>query len=476
MTPFIHSSDEMVVTPDTCQHEAMRFPTSAALLAAVLLLASGAVAAEADDFQVLLRHSGLPQSVHLAPGQALTPEEAQALWRGLVDNPATLRTFAPRTTLVRLFREASATHHPLPYAELLARTARFRRLVVVRPDGYCAVALTGTPISWLGQPTLQQGELYVQRMRVGAFYFDGGGVYFPVDEALRRQETPPVGERALGRDPATAALLGTEAALEEMARGLATLLTEPVRTLEGLAHLPSSVAGLISSSPEYFARYGAMNLEDQIREASRLATHLLTLQGGAATVGPRVASATKLPVLTLSARGALAVHEVAVPAGAVTAVVGTGATSVSIVLMAQGGNAAGGTTSWPPPPEGPGQWIQKPESMSDDAKRFQSEMTGAPEGWVYRVRTGPGPKDFVDFDGFKNGVLLEVKGPGYKALLEKMYGQEWFRGAKDMLDQAQRQFRAAKGTPIQWHFAEKEVGDLMKALFEENQLSRIKVN
>ncbi|WNG53595.1 hypothetical protein F0U59_01395 [Archangium gephyra] len=454
----------------------MRFPIPAALLAAVLLLASSALAAEADDFQVLLRHSGLPQSVHLAPGQSLTPEKAQALWRGLVDSPANLKTFAPRTTLVRLFREASASNHPLPYTELLVRTARFRRLVVARPDGYCAVALTGTPISWLGQPTLRQGELYVQRMRVGAFHFDGGGVYFTVDEALRKQHSPPVGERALGRDPATAALLGTEAALEEMARGLATLLSEPVRTLEGLAHLPSSVAGLIANSPEYFARYGAMNLEDQIREASRVATHLLTLHGGAATAGPRLASATKLPVLTLSARGTLAVNEVAVPAGAMTTAVRAGATPLSIVLMAQGGDAAGGTPPWPPPPEGPGQWTQKAETMSDDAKRFQSKMTGAPEGWVYRVHTGPGPKDFVDFDGFKNGVLLEVKGPGYKALLEKMYGKEWFRGAEDMLDQAQRQFRAAKGTPIQWHFAEKDVATLVKALFEDNQLSRIKVD
>ena len=453
----------------------MKLPTPAVLLAAVLL-ASGALAAEADEFQVLLRHSGLPQSVHLAPGQALTPEKAQALWRGLADSPANLRTFAPRTTLVRLFREASASNHPLPYAELLARTVRFRPLVVARPDGYCAVALTGTPISWLGQPTLQQGELYVQRMRVGAFHFDGGGVYFPVDEALRKQDSPPVGERALGRDPATAALLGTEAALEEMARGLATLLTEPARTVEGLAQLPSSVAGLISSSPEYFARYGAMNLEDQIREASRLTTHLLTLQGGAATVGPRLASATKLPVLTLSARGTLAVHEVALPAGAVTAVVGAGATPLSIVLMAQGGDKeGGGTTPWPPPPEGPGQWIQKTESMSEEAKRFQSQVTGAPEGWVYRVRAGPGPKDFVDCDGFKNSVLLEVKGPGYKALLEKMNGKRWFEGLNEMLEQAKRQLKAAGSTSIQWHFAEQEVADLMRKLFKANRLDRIEV-
>ncbi|QRK10799.1 hypothetical protein JQX13_12435 [Archangium violaceum] len=454
----------------------MRPLTSAAHLAAVLLLlASGALAAEADDFQLLLRHSGLPQSVYLPPGQPLTPEKAQALWRGLVDGPANLRTFAPRTTLARLLHESSATGRTLPYAELLARTERFRRLVVARPDGYCAVALTGTPISWLGQPTLQQGELYVQRMRVGAFHFDGGGVYFIVDEALHKQESPPVGERGAGRDPATAALLGAEAALEEMARGLAALLTEPARTLEGLAHLPTAVSGLIASSPEYFARYGAMNLEDQIREAARLATHVLTLQGGATTVGLRLASATRLPVLALSARGTLAVHEVAVPAGAVTAVVGTGATPISIVLMAQGSEVTGGSKSWPPPPEGPGQWIQKTEHMSDEAKRFQSEMTGAPEGWVYRVRTGPGPKDYVHFDGFKDGVLIEVKGPGYKKLLEKMQGKQWFEGVEEMLEQAERQVKAARGTPIQWHFAEREVADFMRELLKQQNSGSIKV-
>ncbi|WNG32445.1 hypothetical protein F0U61_01590 [Archangium violaceum] len=453
----------------------MRFPAFAALLAAVLLWTSGPLAAEADDFQGLLRHSGLPQSVYLRPGQPLTPEKAQALWRGLVDGPANLRTFAPRTTLARLLHESSATGRTLPYAELLARTERFRRLVVARPDGYCAVALTGTPISWLGQPTLQQGELYVQRMRVGTFHFDGGGVYFTVDEALRKQESPPVGERGAGRDPATAALLGAEAALEEMARGLAALLTEPAHTLEGLAHLPTAVSGLIASSPEYFARYGAMNLEDQIREAARLAMHVLTLQGGAATVGPRLASASRLPVLTVSARGVLAVREVAIPTGAMTTAVGAGATSVSIVFMAQGGNASGGNSTWPPAPAGPGQWTKKRERMTQEAQRYQSQLTGAPEGWVYRVRTGPGPKDFVDFDGFKNGVLLEVKGPGYQELLRKMQGKQWFDGLEEMLDQAERQFRAAKGTPIEWHFAEREVADLVRNLLEERLIGRIKV-
>jgi hypothetical protein len=195
----------------------------------------------------------------------------------------------------------------------------------------------------------------VQAMRVGAFDFDEGGVFYAVDESLQQQGLP-VGERPLGRDPATAALLGAEDALKDMARGLAAFITHPVRTLEGLAQLPSTVAGLIASSPEYFARYRAMNLEDQVREAARLSMHVLTLQGGAATVGPRLASATRLPVLALSARGTLVVEEVAVPAGVMTTVVGAGAASASIVLMAQGSGQGGGSQaagSWPPPPGGP---------------------------------------------------------------------------------------------------------------------------
>jgi hypothetical protein len=453
----------------------MRFSTPAALVAGVLLLASGALAAEADDFQGLLRHTGLPESVHPPPGQPLTSEKAHALWRGLVESPATPRTFAPRTALARLLREALATGQPVTYAELLARTERFRLLVLVRPDGYCAVALTGKPVARLGRPTLHQGELYVQGLRVGSFYFDEGGVYFDVDEALRKREEPPLAERPLGRDPATSALLGAEDAFTEMARGLATFFTQPVRSLEGLAQLPSTVAGLISTSPEYFSRYGAMNLEDQIREASRLATHVLTLQGGAATVGPRVASASRLPVLTVSARGSLAVHELTVPAGAMTAVVGAGAASVSIVLMSQSNGPTGGTLSWPPSPSGPGQWVQKAENMPTESLRYQSHLTGAPAGWVYRVRTGPGPRDFVDFDGFKDGVLLEAKGPGYKALLEKMHGKKWFKGLDEMLEQAERQLRAANGTPIQWHFAEREVADIVRKLLQENEFDTIKV-
>jgi hypothetical protein len=437
-----------------------------------LLVAAGARAAEADDVQRLWVHAALPAPAALPVGQSLTPERAQTLWRALLTGAPTARSFAPRTVLARLLREAFSSGRPVSYATLLADTARFRPLVVVRPDGYACAALTGAPLASLGRPVLLGGQLHVQHLRVGAFYFDRAGVFFAVDEALAPWGQPQ-GELPLGRDPATAALLGSQQAVEQMAEALAALLLHPVRSLEGLHLLPSTLAGLIATSPEYFARYGAMNLEDQVHEASRLATHVLTLQGGLASQGARLVEATRLPVLGLSARGELVVRVVALPAGSVLEAVGAGAASASVVLMA--GETPEDGASGPPPPGGPGRWERKPENMTQEARRYQARVTGAPEGWVYRVRTGPGPKDFVDFDGFREGVLLEAKGPGYEALLRKMQGKPWFEGVDQMLEQAKRQLRAAKGAPVEWHVAEQKVADLLRELFREAELGRIKI-
>ncbi|ATB30079.1 Tox-REase-5 domain-containing protein [Melittangium boletus] len=451
------------------------FQRAAARLALVLVLVATmeARAAPADDVQHLLEHAGLPGHAHLSQGMPLTPDRAQALWLGLLDSTPTARSFAPRTVLARLLRDALASGQSLPYATLRTQAERFRRLVVVRPDGYACVALTGAPLAPLGRPVQREGQLHVQLLRVGAFYFDEAGVFFAVDESLRPQGLP-LGEVPLARDPATAALLGAQDAVEQMARALAEFLTHPVRSLDGLRQLPSALAGLIASSPEYFARYGAMNLETQIREASRLAAHLLTLEAGLASQGARMAGAARLPVLSLSARGELVTRVVAVPSGARISTLGAGAASASLVFMAQG-SPLSGNSSWTPPSGGPGQWIQKPEAMSDEARRYQSQVTGAPEGWVYRVRTGPGPRDFVDFDGFRDGVLLETKGPGYQELLRKMHGKEWFDGLNGMIGQAQRQLRASGGLPIHWHFAERSVANLMSRLLKERGHGRIKI-
>jgi len=175
---------------------------------------------------------------------------------------------------------------------------------------------------------------------------------------------------------------------------------------------------------------------------------------------------------------------VAVPAGQAVTVVGSGISATYVLHMASvGAVAAGGSggngsngRGGPPPPGGPGKWVQKAEGMSEDARRYQVQVTGAPEGWVYRVFFGPGPDDYVDFDGFVNGVVLEAKGPNLaKFIDEALAPVGFFKGAHGMLQQAQRQSRAANGLPIRWTVAEKKFADFLRKLFDNRNLEHIEV-
>ena len=66
---------------------------------------------------------------------------------------------------------------------------------------------------------------------------------------------------------------------------------------------------------------------------------------------------------------------------------------------------------WDPPEGGPGKCVKEPEAMSDEARTYQSQVSGAPQGWVYKIGE-------VKFDGYKNGVLKEAK-DHYKQFLTK---------------------------------------------------------
>jgi hypothetical protein len=93
-------------------------------------------------------------------------------------------------------------------------------------------------------------------------------------------------------------------------------------------------------------------------------------------------------------------------------------------------------------------------------------------GGVGRERGG------VSFDGFKSGVLLEAKGPGYARFFsEDLAPRKWFAvsGIRKLRDQAARQLQAAKGMPIQWHVAEEKAADAIRAYLEEEGLGAIKV-
>ncbi|MBZ4375688.1 restriction endonuclease fold toxin 5 domain-containing protein, partial [Corallococcus sp. AS-1-6] len=125
-------------------------------------------------------------------------------------------------------------------------------------------------------------------------------------------------------------------------------------------------------------------------------------------------------------------------------------------------------TMGPPLPSssgGPGKWVQVNESMSDRARDYQAQVTGAPKGSAYRLKQGD---DEVDFDGFDpiEDLLLEAKGPGYAKFLEtdaKM--KKFFTGFNGLRDQAQRQLAMAEGRRIRWIVAEKPFAEFLRAAF-----------
>jgi hypothetical protein len=429
---------------------------------------------EPDAFQVVQVACGLGEEVRHPAGAALYVEQARQLWEGLVKTRVTQRSFGPRLVFSWLLREALAGGERVEYAELLRRAERFGPLVVVRPDGYLVGALDGGPIQRMGQVKLVDGELKVGSLVVGTFYFSHGGVIYPVDDALGRASTIPWAEVGLERDWLNAALDGAEDAMGEMAQALARSVLHPIRTVEDLAQLPTTVALLIASSPEYFARYGAMSLQDQIREAARLSTHLLMLYGGAAgtagTVGRMGGLGAELPVLSVSARGVLAIRTVVVPTGTLTTTLGAGVGAVSILHMAVVGNGDG-----VPPAGGPGQWVEDTSAMSEQSRAYQAQVTGAPKRWAYKVcRDGR----CVEYDGYdpKDGVLLEAKGVGYDQWFTADLKPKFnFQGLKSLETQARTQARMAGGLRVRWHVAEPRMVPILKRLFEQWEIEGIEV-
>ena len=436
--------------------------------------AGGFSGQEVDAFQAVQQACGLEEEVRHPVGGALYLEQARQLWGRLAKTAVTRRSFGPRLVLSWLLREVLASSERVAYAELQRRTGRFSQAVVLRTDGYLVEALNGRPLQRMGAVKLEDGELKVGRLVVGAFYFSRGGVLYPVDGSLRRLDTPPWGELGLERDWLNAALDGAQDAMAEMALAIGHSVLHPIRTVEGLTQLPTAVALLIASSPEYFARYGAMSLQDQIREAARLSTHLLMLYGGVTgTVRHIGGLGAELPVLSVTAEGELVLGTVTVSAGVVTTTLGVEAGAVSILHMASG--SQGSTGSGSDDAKGPGRWVHKtPTTDSEDALAYQEQVTGQPPSRIYMVGE-------VEFDGFTGKALLEAKGPRYiKFFNEDGTPKYWYEesGKFDgMLAQARAQWDIARraGLPLIWHVADAEVAKFLQKIFEREGLSEISV-
>jgi len=181
-----------------------------------------------------------------------------------------------------------------------------------------------------------------------------------------------------------------------------------------------------------------------------------------------------VPVLSLSAEGLLVVERVVVPVGKVATVL-SGGPGAAIIL--QRANAAGQT---PSPAPGPGQWGPAQESMSARSRAYQEQIAGHSADDAYWVGGTSTKTGGVKFDGFKDGVLLEAKGPGYaNKFLESREPKPWFKhsGAKALVDQARRQLNAARktGTPIRWHVAEEKTAEAIRLLFKNERVVGIEV-
>ena len=108
-----------------------------------------------------------------------------------------------------------------------------------------------------------------------------------------------------------------------------------------------------------------------------------------------------------------------------------------------------------------GKWVKRSKTMSDRARAYQDYVTGRTDDRVFQVNG-------VNFDGIRDGVLLDAKGY-YKQFVDSSTGafKSWWHGAADFVQQAQRQIEVAKGAQIEWHFSELETLEAVRKLFIE---------
>ncbi|QRN96272.1 hypothetical protein JRI60_45880 [Archangium violaceum] len=433
-----------------------------------------------DYFQGFLAHVGVPTDALPDDGRTLSPEQALRLLPHLLSSPVTLGNFAQRRMAAWLLLEVATGERPVSREELHARMERFHRLLVLRPDGYLVLAVTGEAKQKVGEVQVaQDGTLRAGRYEVGPFYALESRRLWPVDAAL---EVPrgalPLGAYEPDDGVLLPALHGAALALADTVEGLYRITFHPIETVEGLIRLPGAVRELVRNAPEYWESFRHKPSGEQVRGVSRVATGVVLMVGTAgegavqaATWGSRMGRLA-VPVFSLTGEGVLALRLVAVP-GRVIAVAGQALSATYVLHMASMGVAAAGGGAWTPPVGGPGQWVPKNESMSARSRKFQNKVTKAPAGWVYRVLFG-GEK--ADFDGFAEGVLLETKGLGYdKHFDASLKARRYFKGAKRLVRQAQRQERVANGVPIRWHVAEPRMVAILRTLFKNANIKGVDV-
>jgi hypothetical protein len=166
-------------------------------------------------------------------------------------------------------------------------------------------------------------------------------------------------------------------------------------------------------------------------------------------------------------------ERVAVPVGRAAAVLGGGPGAV--VILHRTNTAA----KAPAPSGGPGQWGPAKESMKPRARAYQEQITGHSADDAYWVGGMSTKEGGVKFDGFKNDVLLEAKGPGYAKFFDGLSPKEWFKpsGARALIEQARRQAKKVEGMRlrIEWHVAEADAAKAIRKLLEDAEIEGVNV-
>jgi len=303
-------------------------------------VASGAV--RADAFEALLVYAGLDNWDDVPPsGLPLTPDGAARLLAVLIQKPVTLANFPPRMGASHLLREVLEGSE-VSREELLRRVERFNRVAVLRPDGYLAWVITGSTQQKVGPVEWEDGAFRARGFELGRFYTSQGGA-FRLADAQMQQAGPLLAEVYDDADYLSRSLDGAEEAFFELALAIGKLLTYPSDSLVALQHLPAGLAALIASSPEYLERFRYMTRGEQVKALSKLATTLIVTCGTAGGTTRTLTAAlggaeAMVPVLALTAEGALVMERVAVPVGAVTTAVGTGVGGVYVLSTAPKGD------------------------------------------------------------------------------------------------------------------------------------------
>ena len=437
-----------------------------------------------DYFQGFLGQAGVPSTALPKDGRMLAPQQALGLMPHLVATPLTLGNFGLRRMAAHLLLEVAAGGEVVTRDELHSRMRRYSRLLVLRPDGYLVRATSGVAVQKVGQVVLaEDGTLRAGPFEVGPFYAIEGARLFPVDQALNvPRGTCPAGLYEPDDNPALAVAEGAVLAVVDMVEGLYRLVFYTGETLDGLAQLPGAVRQLYENSPRLWEEFRHKPYAEKVRTVSRLATGaVLTVGTAGAGTAKVAASGGKLgsltvPLLSLSGEGLLAVRLVAVPVGSVATAAAPTLSATYVLHMANtSAQGAGGGGRWPPV-GGPGQWVEDTSSMSEQARAYQAQVTGAPKGWCYKVcRNGK----CVEYDGFdpKEGVLIEGKARGYEQWFDKDLKPklDFYEGLGDLLKQARRQFQMAGGLPIRWHVAEPRMVTVLRKYFDADGLQSIEV-